>query len=396
MSRIHNQRKTTLRNILAITGIRSEYDIQYKVFRAIEDHESLSLKLIVTGAHLSEKFGMTIQHIRRDGFEILAEVPNLIEGDLDYHRLQGAAIQLQRLAKVIHENRPDLLLVLGDREEAINVAYIGAYLNIPVAHISGGDRVVGNVDDHIRHATSKLAHLHFTTNQESANRLIKMGEEAFRVFNVGNPGLDRMLDVEDMDLDELNRWYDFPQGSWSSPLLLVIQHPISSNIGEAYPQMKATLDAIAKLQFKTVISYPNSDPGSLEIIQCIQEYTHLPFVRAIKHIPRKEFINTLRQAQCMIGNSSAGILEAPFLKLPVVNVGMRQKKRLHGNNVQFVPHEAPEIEKAIKKACFDENYRNIVQNGPSPYGDGHSSEKIASILASIPLDKKLLLKDITY
>ena len=164
------------RLILGVTGIRSEYDIMSSVFNAIDCHSTLDLKLVVTGAHLSDAYGHTIDEIRSDGFEIVDEIQNLLNGDQDFFRVKGLAIQLQGLVQTVARVRPDVLLVLGDREESMTTALVGAYMNIPVAHICGGDRVVGNVDDQVRHAVTKLAHLHLVTNSESAARILRLGE----------------------------------------------------------------------------------------------------------------------------------------------------------------------------------------------------------------------------
>ncbi len=388
--------KKKLKTILSVTGIRSEYDILYPVYKAIEAHPKLSLSLIVTGAHLSKRFGLTVEQIRNDGFSIVGEVENLIDDDHDASRIIGAAIQLKGLAEMIDRVRPDILLAFGDREESINVALVGSYLNIPVVHISGGDRVVGNVDDHVRHATTKLAHLHCTTNEESKERIIKMGEQPFRVYNVGNPGIDRIMQTPTMNREELWNFYRFEQEAIQKPLLLVIQHVISTEIEHAYSQMKTTLEAIKELNFPTVVSYPNSDPGSRAIIECIEEYKNVPFIRTFRNIPRIPFVNTMRHAACMVGNSSAGLLEAPSLKLPVINIGNRQTARLHVDNVSFVPHDTKTIIEHIKRACFDEEYKKKISQCKSPYGDGKASERIVEILSTITLDEKLLIKDITY
>lgn len=385
-----------MRHIVALTGIRSEYDILHAVFKAMQARSDISLSLIVTGAHLSPRFGMTIDEIRKDGFDIVETIDNLQDEDRDVSRLIGAAIQLHGLARAVDRLRPDLLLAFGDREESINMALVGSYLNIPVAHIAGGDRVIGNVDDQVRHATTKLAHLHLTTNEESKERILKMGEQPFRVLNVGNPGLDRLAQTEMLSREALLRWYGFEDAAFGKPLLVVLQHVISSEIEDAYRQMKITMEVVERLAMNTVLICPNSDPGNRDLVRCIEEYAELPFLRIFKNIPRVPFVNTLRQASCLLGNSSAGILEAPFLKLPVVNVGNRQKARLHAENVQFVPHDAQQIETAVRRACFDETYRAQVAQCRNPYGDGKSGERIAKILAEIPLDDTLLIKDITY
>lgn len=383
------------KKILAVTGIRSEYDIMSSVFKAINKHLELDLQVVVTGAHLSDAYGRTVDEIRKDGFVIADEIESLINGDQDSARVKGLGIQLQGLVQTVLRIKPDWLLVLGDREESMTTALVGAYMNIPVAHIGGGDRVIGNVDDQIRHAVTKLAHLHFTTNEESANRLLRLGEQSFRVHNVGNPGLDRLLNVPDLNIDELSHRLGF-HFDGDEPLLIVIQHVISTEIDFAYWQMRQTLEAVADLGLKTVLSYPNTDAGGQQMIRAIREFESMPNLHTAKNIPRLEFVNLLRRASCLLGNSSAGILEAPHLKLPVVNVGNRQNGRLHAENVTFVPHEKNAIMNAVRRAVFDSEYRAEVAQCSNPYGDGHSAKKIADILAVTEINPHLLVKDITY
>ena len=383
------------RLILGVTGIRSDYDIMSSVFRAIKNHPNLELRLIVTGAHLSEEYGNTIDDIYNDGFEIEEKIESLISGDALSSRVKGLGVQLQGLVQSVDRIKPDFLLVLGDREESITTALVGAYMNIPVAHLCGGDRAIGNVDDQVRHAVTKLAHLHFVTNNESAMRVAKMGEQAFRIFNVGNPGLDRLVEIPSLDSNQLSNRLNFLIED-KEPLILLIQHVISSETNEAYKQMRETLEAIQDLKIKTILTYPNSDAGGQQMIRAIKEFDHLPFLHIAKNIPRLEFINLMRRASCMIGNSSAGILEAPLLKLPVINIGNRQRGRLHSENVEFVSHNKLEIIFAIKKAIYNQTYRDIVSRCSNPYGDGKSSKRIADILSSIAIEEKLLIKDITY
>ena len=381
--------------ILGVTGIRSEYDIMSSVFRAINNHQNLDLQLVVTGAHLSEAYGHTIDEIHNDGFVIVEEIESLLNGDQASCRVKGLAIQLQGLVQTVARIKPDILLVLGDREESMATSLVGAYMNVPVAHICGGDRVIGNVDDQVRHAVTKLAHLHFVTNSESAERITRLGEQVFRIFDVGNPGLDRLLEVPIINDAELSRRLDFSIYE-GEPIVLLIQHVISTESNQAYEQMKSSLEAIKELGIKTIISYPNSDAGGQQIIRAIQEYDSSPIVYMAKNIPRLEFVNLMRRVSCLLGNSSAGILEAPILKLPVINVGNRQRARLHAENVQFVPHDKDMIIAALKRAIYDQSYRNSVAKCSNPYGDGKSSGRIADILATVSIDDTLLIKDITY
>ncbi len=383
------------RRILGVTGIRSEYDIMSSVFAAIRGHRALSLQLIVTGTHLSPDYGETVREIRRDGFPIAEEIESLISGDRDSSRVKGLAIQLEGMVQACARLRPDVLLVLGDREEAMTTALVGNYLNIAVAHICGGDRAVGNADDQVRHAVTKLAHLHFATNAESARRILRLGEQPFRVFDVGNPGLDRLRRTPKLSASQLSRRLGFPVEE-GEPLVLLIQHPLSTEIDRAGEQMRVTLEAVEQLGLKTILSFPNSDPGSQDMIRVIESRRDLPHLHIVRNAPRLEFINLMRRASCLLGNSSAGILEAPLIKLPVVNVGNRQKGRLHADNVQFVPHETRAIVRAVRRAVFDPAYRARVRRCRNPYGDGRSSARIARVLATIPLNQRLLIKDITY
>lgn len=387
--------RKTKRLILGITGIRSEYGILSAVLEEIEKRSDLELQLIVTGAHLSPAYGRTVDEVRDDGFAIADEVESLINGDADSSRVKGLAVQLQGMVQTVARVKPDLLLVLGDREEAMAGALLGTYMNIPVAHIAGGDRVIGNADDQIRHAVTKLAHVHFPTNMESARRILRLGEQNFRVFNAGHPGLDLFVRAPRLTAGQLSERLGFEVRD-REPFILLVQHPLSSEIAAAYVQMKRTLRAVELLGIKTVMSYPNSDAGSQEMVRAIEEFRHLPFLHIAKNIRHPEFINLMRRASCLLGNSSAGIMEAPLLKLPVVNVGNRQKGRLHAENVSFVPHDPMKIAAAVRRALHDKSYRAKVARCSNPYGEGRASKRIAEVLAKIPLDEKLRIKDISY
>ena len=381
--------------IIGITGIRSEYDIMSSVFKEIKKSQKLNLKLIVTGAHLSKKYGYTVNEILKDGFKIAHKFKSLQEtGGLE-SRAIGLGLQVKRLAKVIKNLSPDFILVLGDREESMTAGIISAYLNIPLIHIGGGDRVVGNIDDQIRHSVTKLAHIHIVTNKESKQRVLNLGEQAFRVFNFGNPGLDRFLNTPDKKIKKIPELRNFILSD-DEKYLVLIQHPLSSEFEFAPQQMKITLDAIKEVGMKTLIIYPNSDVGSSGMIKMIQSYQNLNFVKIIKNIPRNSFINILRKCSCLLGNSSCGILEAPILKIPVINIGNRQKARLHARNVIFVDHNKKEIINALNYVMYNKKYRRMLSNVKNPYGDGKSSKKIVKLIEKIDINKKLLIKDITY
>ncbi len=381
--------------VLAITGIRSEYDILQPVLKEMQQSNQFDVMLVVCGTHLSATFGETIQEIEKDGFPIVDKIETLLDSHTKSSRVKGLGIALIGLVQTVERVKPDLLLVVGDREESMTTALVGAYCDIPVAHIAGGDRVVGNVDDQVRHAVSRLAHIHYVTNSESGDRLIKMGEQPFRVINVGTPGIDRLMSEPRLSIAEMNQQLglNLPE---HAPYLLVLQHVISSEAEQGYWQMQQTLAAVQQLGLPTVVIYPNSDAGGREMIRCIEDYAPQGFFVAMKNIPRTPFVNLLRHAACLIGNSSAGIMEAPALHLPVINVGNRQQGRLHSSNVQFVTHDVSSIVEAAKRAVYDDGYRQQVATCATPYGDGQAAAKIVTHLQQQQLDHHWLIKDITY
>ena len=379
----------TKRRVLGITAIRSEYFLQRPILRAIVDHPELELELVVTGAHLSPLHGHTVKQIEADGFPIVARIENLIYSDHDSARLQGAAAQLQVLTHVVDERRPDWLLVPADREESMTLALCGTYMNIATAHYAAGDRVVGNADDMVRHAVSRLSHLLLTTHEQARERLIKAGEQDWRVHNVGHAGIDRLRSTRQLTTSELANALGVQ--NIDDQFAVIIQHPLTSEIDNAGPQMRETMSAALELGLQTFVSYPNSDPGSNQIIEVIEEFSSHPRISVFKNIPDIEFVNLLRRATVLLGNSSMGLLEAPYLKLPVVNIGRRQSERHHAGNVFFVPADREAIVRQVR-AIMD----NGIGECENPFGDGHTGERVAELLATTVIDEKLLNKDLSY
>lgn len=382
------------RQVLAITGIRSEYYLQRSILRAIADHPGLDLSLIVTGAHLSPLHGYTVKEIEADGFPVTERIENLLYSDRDAARLKGAAIQFQALAQVVDSRRPDWLLLPGDREETITLGLCGAYLGLANAHYGAGDRVVGNVDDMIRHSVSRLSHLLLTTNEDARQRLIKAGEEEWRVKTVGHSGLDRMRQAAPMTREQMAR--ELGVSEVATDYVVVIQHPLSSEWREAGREMKETMEALRGSGLQIFVSYPNSDPGADKVIGVIEEYRSDPRVNIFRNIPDAPFVNLLRNAVALVGNSSLGLLEAPYLKLPVINVGRRQSNRHHAANVFFVPAERTRIAQQLRDIMGNPATHEKVRNCANPFGDGHTGERVAELLATTPIDSKLLNKDLSY
>lgn len=383
-----------MKRIAIVTGIRSEYNLLYPIMKAINEHPDLELNLIVTGAHLTDSYGYTVKEIEADGFRIAERVESLLDANSASSRVKSLAIQLTGLVQMFTRLSPDIAVAPFDREEAIVVALAGVYMNIPVAHIGAGDKTFGNADDYVRHAVTKLAHIHFAATPKSAERIIKMGEEPWRVHCVGNPGLDKYVLTQHISKQELSRRLDFDVTQ--KPLLLLIHNPMTTEIAQARMQMEIVMQAIRESGYQTIVIYPNSDPGGREMIKVIENYAkELDSIKTFKNLARDEFVNLMRTCDVLVGNSSCGIMEAPFLKLPVVNIGIRQQEREHTDNVIFVPHDKEAIEEGIRTALSPE-FKPRVRNCVNPYGDGKTGPRIAEVLAKIEITTKLLQKRITY
>jgi len=385
------------RKIIFVTGARSEYDIMYPVLELLDKAPDITLKIIVTGAHLSEVYGKTMSNIERDGFEIADKIYNLISTDDKIGRVAGIGTQITALAHTFVREQPDIVVVVGDREEAISVTLTAAYLSIPVAHLAGGDVANdGNIDNAVRYAASKFAHIHFTFLAQHAQVLRLLGEEDFRIFNTGNPALDKFINCSRLEKKEVKPLADF--NVKEDPYLVLIQHPIITEAAGAGNQIEQTLLAIKASGYKCFINYPNSDAGNFAIIEKInhyaKEYPQQFFL--FKNLDWLNYINLLRYAACLVGNSSSGIIEAPSIGLPVVNVGSRQRDRVNAGNVIYTDYNDQEILQAINRSVTDADYRSKVKQIVNPYGDGKSAEKICEVLRTIEINNKLIYKNITY
>ena len=383
-----------MKKILAITGIRSEYEILRPAINELvyRGHE---VKLIVSGAHLSSWHGSTLNTILNDGFEVADQVDSLFSTNRTTQRIKGIGSLVTGISQCVEREKPNLLIYVGDREEGIATALVGNYMDVLFAHLGGGDPVWGNADDPIRFAISKLAHIHFPFAEEYAENLRRIGEDDFRIFYSGNPSLDNIKNTKEISVCDLSEKLECPLST--NGYVVLIKHPLSSEKEGAGEQMKKTLQSLEKFcdkyDFKVVGIYPNTDPGSYDILAEIDKYEQHKSFFFFKNLPNIEFVNLLRNASALIGNSSMGILEAPFYKLPVVNVGRRQSGRLNAGNVEFVDYEAEEIISALEKACFDKEYNGIIENLKNPYGDGTAAKIIADALESVDLnDRKWYVK----
>jgi UDP-N-acetylglucosamine 2-epimerase (non-hydrolysing)/GDP/UDP-N,N'-diacetylbacillosamine 2-epimerase (hydrolysing) len=382
-----------MRRIAVVTGTRAEYGILLPVLKAIETIRELELALIVTGMHLSHEFGYTVKEIEDDGFRIHTKVEMLPSSDTPKAMAESIGVGIAGMAQAWEQLKPDIILVLGDRVEPLAAAIAGAFMNIPVAHIHGGD-VSGNIDESIRHAITKFAHIHFPATAKSAERIFKMGEDKWRVHIVGPLGIYAMSQA---DLVPKEKLYKKLGLNPDEPLILVVQHPVTTQVESAPLQMRETMEALVELNEQAIVIYPNADAGGRGMIEVIKEYENYPFIKTFKNLPYLTFVSVLKVTSVMIGNSSSAIFESPLFGIPVINIGIRQIGRERGNNVIDIPHSKTEIIRAIRKALADEEFRKAVKGSVNPFDtERKGAQKIADIVSEIRIDEKLLQKRLIY
>ncbi len=382
----------TRRKIAVVSEARATYGYIKRVMQLIERSDRLELQLIVTGMHLLKEYGSSIQEIVRDGFTPAARVEMYVGGDTPTAWSKSLGVEMQGLAQVFDMLKPDLLLVAGDRAEILAATVTAAYMNIPVAHIQSGD-LSGHIDGSARHAITKLAHIHLPSCEDSAERVRKMGEQPWRIFNVGAPQLDDVVHGKTLGRAELTKRFglDFEQ-----PVLLVIQHPVLAEVHLARKQMEETLAAVKDSGHPALVIYPNVDAAGQEIISVIRQYEQVPTIRTFRNLDRDVFLSLLTAVSLLIGNSSVGILEAPSFKLPALDIGSRQTGRMRACNVLTIPEfDRRLIGPAIGQALHDPAFRQALQTCENPYGDGNSSERICRVLEEVDLGT-LLNKQMTY
>ena len=381
------------RKVAVVTGARAEYGILYPVLKAIEQHPKLQLLLIATGMHLSHEFGYTVQELEKDGFHIDAKVDMLLSNDTLSAMSKSIGIGIIGLAQTWEQVEPDVIVVLGDRVEPLAAAISGSYMNIPVAHIHGGDTGKGGLDESARHAITKFAHIHFPATRKSAERIIGMGEDRWRVHTVGSPALDTILNEPLLPPKTITKKLGL---DLSRPVILVVQHSVTTQVEGAAEQMGQTLQAIMEFQYPTIVIYPNSDAGGRRMIDVIKQYEGYSFIKTFKSLPRREYLSLMRVVSVMVGNSSSGIIDAPSFGLPVVNVGIRQEGRERGKNVIDVAHKKSDIARALERAISDKKFLTEVKKCENPYGDGKTGPRIAEALSQIAITPRLLQKKSTY
>lgn len=381
-----------MKKVTVITGTRADYGIFRPVLYAIQKSPELTLSLIVTGMHLSEKFGHTVDEIERDGFTIDAKVPLGLLEDTGASMARDVGDCISGFTDVFEQIKPDIILILGDRGEMLAAAITGAYMNIPVAHLHGGE-VSGTVDESVRHAITKLSHIHFPATEESAARIKKLGEDEFRIHVVGAPALDTILSERLIQKDKIAKMFNLDM---AKSIILVIQHPVTTELDDVERHIRETMEALVAIGEQTVLIYPNADAGGRKIIEVIEQYRQYPFIQIHKNLNHIEYLSLMRLCNVIVGNSSSGIIEAPSFGLPAVNIGTRQQGRQRAENIIDVGYDKDSILNAIKTALHDKDFRTKCNRCINPYGNGSAGEKVANILGNSCITPELLQKRIVY
>ncbi|MEZ4874042.1 MAG: UDP-N-acetylglucosamine 2-epimerase [Flavobacteriaceae bacterium] len=374
------------RKICAVITARPSYSRVKTALQAIKDHPELELQLVVAGSALLDRYGNAVDFIQRDGFTIHEKVFMVLEGENKTAMAKTTGLGVMELANVFYNLQPDAVLTIADRFETLATSIAASYQNIPLVHLQGGE-VTGNIDEKVRHANTKLADIHFVTSQDAYDRVIKLGEDPSYVFNTGCPSIDLAKEVllhPEMDFDPIEK-YGGVGGNLSveSPYLVVMQHPVTTEYDQAKRDVQKTLEVINNLAIPTFWFWPNVDAGADGTSNGIRSFRekHQPkHIRFFKNMEPDDFLKLLIHSQCLVGNSSVGIRECAFLGVPVVNIGTRQNRRLRGKNVLDVPYEVSEI-----RAAIESQIRQPMNHRSHLYGDGGSGQKIAEILAEIPL-----------
>ena len=384
-----------MRKICVVVGSRANYSSIKSAMRAIRSHADLKLQLVVGASALLDRFGSVVDVIEADGFLPDAKVNMIIEGETPATMAKSTGLGLLELPTIFSQLKPDVVITVGDRFETIATAIAAAYMNIPVAHTMGGE-VSGTIDESVRHAVTKLAHIHFPANQQAGERIIRMGEDPESVFVVGCPRIDIVAEIAQNhgSLPERDRLeYEGVGGhvNLDEPFLLVSQHPVTTEYGQGERQITETLIALNQLKIPTIMLWPNVDAGSEDIsrgMRKFREHYRHDYVRFFKNFAVETYTRLMKQCACMVGNSSAAIREGAFLGVPAVNIGTRQMGRERGKNVIDVDYDGDQILDAIQRQLHNGHY-------PSDplYGDGRAGDRIASVLAKC---KVRVQKRITY
>ena len=371
------------RKICFVITSKIHYGRSKKILRAIQDDPNLELQIIVGASAILSNYGDVLDSLERDGFPCHAKITMTLEGGSPVAMAKTTGIGITEFATAFDNLQPDVVVVRGDRYEVLSAAVAAAYLNITVAHIEGGD-ITGTIDESVRHAITKMSHVHFATNSDSHDRIVRMGERPEYVFNVGCPGLEFIAEHDHVVSPDLINYLGVGEAiNLDEPYLMVMQHPVTTEVGQNRQHVEETLHAIHELGMPTIWFWPNVDAGTDEVskaIRVFREKENPNHIRFLKYLPAEDFIGLLKGTACLIGNSSAGIKETSYLGVPVVNVGTRQQGRMRAPNVIDTDYSRQEIISAVRKQ---------MENGPyetsTIYYKPGTSKNITDHLRDIPL-----------
>jgi len=375
----------TNRRICIVTGTRAEYGLLYWLMREVQEDPELDLQVVATGMHLSPEFGLTYQEIEEDGFEIDEKVEMLTSSDTPVGIAKSMGLGTIGFADALSRLDPNVLVILGDRYEMLSVAQAALVARIPIAHIHGGEITEGAVDDSIRHAVTKMAHVHFTATDPFRRRVIQLGERPERVFNVGAPGLDYMRRLDLMGQGDLESSLDFELGN---PTFLITYHPATLQDRPSEESVEELLDALDQFpNARLIFTKANADAEGRKINERIEEYVQRESSRArlYSSLGQRRYLSALHHVDLVLGNSSSGLTEAPAVPVPTVNLGTRQRGRPRAESVIDCREQTDAIAESIRKA-LSESFRGTLENVTSPYGDGKTTPRIRRRLKEIPLE----------
>lgn len=369
--------------IFAFTSIRSEYDLMSSLYKRLSLDSDVDFQLIVSGAHLVPALGGSVSEIENDGFKISYRVETLLASDSQASRVKSAAILQSACVDILSNETPDLVIFAGDREDVLIYASVCAFLNIPTIHFFGGDHAKdGHVDNPVRHATSKLASVHFVSTEEHKKRLLAIGEPESRIFVVGSVALDKFLSEPVVTKSEVLNRIGIDSDAEGEKIAVLIFHPVDSELDHAGIYIHNMVSVLNSLGYHVCAGMPNSDPGNHAIRDALIKLKESTRITIYENLSRSLFINLLRSADLMIGNSSTGLLEAPSIPLPVVNVGERQKGRLAPNNVIFSSGSVEAITQAVLHTESEE-FLSQLRCISNPYGDGRSVERAYRLIKQL-------------
>jgi len=383
-----------MRKICIVIGSRANYSSIKSAMVSIQKHPDLQLQVIVVASALLDRYGSVVDLVEKDGFVPAAKVYMLIEGETPATMAKSTGLGLVELPTIFEQLRPDFVLTVGDRFETMATTLAAAYMNIPLAHTMGGE-VSGTIDESIRHAATKFAHVHFPACTEARDRIIRMGERPEDVYLVGCPRIDLVAEILQQDRTDLGP-HLFAEGVGESldldrPFVMISQHPVTTEYGEGERQVTATLQAVQDVGLPAVVFWPNADAGSEDIARGIRKFRerHKDFpMHFFKNLPMDIYICLMAKTSCLVGNSSSAVREGAYIGTPAVNVGSRQYMRQRGRNVIDIGYERDAIGDAIREQLRREPY----ESDPI-YGDGHAGERIAATLSDCEVR---IQKRITY